>query len=92
MSIDKSFTRRQALQLSSAATAGLAIGGLPFLARGLAATAPSLPIPALIDARDGEPLTLVLQKSRHRFGSGAAVRSTGISSSYCAAFKESRLT
>jgi FtsP/CotA-like multicopper oxidase with cupredoxin domain len=41
-----------------------------------------LPIPTLIDARDGEPVTLTLQKGRHRFGAGAAVASTGISASY----------
>lgn len=33
------------------------------------------------DARDGEPV-LKLQKTRHRFGPGPTVPSTGISSSY----------
>ena len=47
-----------------------------------AAAARPLPIPTLIDARNVEPITLALQKSSHRFGSGAAVPSTGISSSY----------
>ena len=75
-------TRRQALMLSSAAAAGLAIGGLPRLARAALSTGPSLPVPALIDARGGEPVTLSLQKSKHRFGSGRAVPSTGISSTY----------
>ena len=82
MSIKNSFTRRQALLLSSAAATGLALGGLPRLAQGALSPAPSLPIPTLIDARHGEPVTLSLQKSRHRFGSGPAVPSTGISSSY----------
>ena len=77
-----SFTRRQALLVSGAAAAGLTLGGLPKWARSIAATAPSLPIPALIDARNGEPVTLSLQKGRHRFGSGPAVPSTGISSGY----------
>ena len=80
MSISESLTRRQALLLSGAAVAGAAIGGLPRLAHG--APSPSLPIPTLIDARSGEPVTLALQKTRHRFGSGALVPSTGISSSY----------
>ena len=75
-------TRRQALLLSGAGAAGLALGTLPEWARGASSSARPLPIPTLIDARDGEPVTLSLQKSRHRFGSGAAVPSTGISSSY----------
>ena len=82
MSIKKSFTRRQALLFSSAAAAALAIGGLPRVARSAPPISPSLPIPTLIDARDGEVVALALQKSRHRFGLGAPVPSTGISSSY----------
>jgi FtsP/CotA-like multicopper oxidase with cupredoxin domain len=74
-------TRRQTLLGASAATIGLAAGFHPRLAIGQA-EALALPIPTLIEARDGEPVTLALQKSRHRFGSGAAVPSTGISSSY----------
>ena len=42
----------------------------------------ALPIPQLIEARNGEPVTLALQKTQHRFGSGRAVPSRGISSSY----------
>jgi blue copper oxidase len=80
--MSRSFTRRQALLMSSAGAVGLALSGLPRLARGAATTAPSLPIPTQIDARNGEPITLALQKSRHRFGSGTPVPSMGISSSY----------
>ena len=43
---------------------------------------PALPIPQLIEARSGEPVTLTLQKTQHRFGSGPAVASRGISASY----------
>jgi blue copper oxidase len=82
MSMEMSLTRRQALTLSGATAAGLALGGLPSLARSVASMALSLPIPALIEARNGEPVTLRLQTSRHRFGSGAAVPSTGISATY----------
>jgi blue copper oxidase len=78
----QSLTRRQALVYSTAGIAGMALGGLPRL-NANAATAPqSLPIPTLIEARNGEPVTLALQKSNHRFGLGASVPSTGISSSY----------
>jgi blue copper oxidase len=82
MSVKTSLTRRQALTLSSAAAAGVALGGLPRAAYSALSTAPSLPIPTLIEAHNSEPVTLNMQKSRHRFGSGAAVPSTGISSSY----------
>jgi cuproxidase len=82
MTIKRSLSRRQALMLSGGAAAGLALGGLPRPATGAGSVAPPLPIPTLIDARNGEPVTLTLQKSRHRFGAGAAVPSTGISSSY----------
>jgi FtsP/CotA-like multicopper oxidase with cupredoxin domain len=82
MSIKNALTRRQALVLSSATAAGLALGGLPRLARGAPPTPPPLPIPALIDAHKGEPVILSLQKTHHRFGSGLPVPSTGISSSY----------
>ena len=82
MSIKTTLTRRQALLLSGAGAAGLTLGTLPQWADGAPASARPLPIPTLIDARDGEPVTLTLQKSRHRFGSGNAVPSTGISSSY----------
>ncbi|RKE65773.1 blue copper oxidase [Pseudorhodoplanes sinuspersici] len=68
--------------LSSTAAASLALGGLPGWAFGASATAPSLPIPTLIEARNSEQVTLTLQKTRHRFGAGAAVAATGISSSY----------
>lgn len=77
MSTSTSLTRRQALLLSSAAVTSVAIGRL---AQG--ATSPSLPIPTLIDARSGEPVTLTLQRTRHRFGSGTPVPSAGISSNY----------
>jgi cuproxidase len=82
MSSKTSVTRRQALMLSSAAAAGVAVASLPRWAHGAPSAASSLPIPTLIDARNSEPVTLSLQESRHRFGSGAAVPSAGISSSY----------
>jgi len=82
MSIKSSLTRRQALFLSGSAAAGFALGGLPRWARGAPSAPPALPIPRLIQARNGEPVALVLQKTQHRFGSGPAVPSRGISSSY----------
>ncbi len=82
MSIKGSFTRRRALLMSASAAAGLALDGLPRFAYGAPSSAPTLPIPNLIEARDGEAVTLALRKTRHRFGSGAAVPSMGISSSY----------
>lgn len=75
-------TRRQALLLSSAGAVGVALGGLTNWAHSAPATGPRLPIPNLIEARNGEPVTLALQKSRHQFGTGTAVPSTGISASY----------
>jgi FtsP/CotA-like multicopper oxidase with cupredoxin domain len=75
-----SLTRRQALLLSGAAAATL--DGLPFSALGASLDGPTLPVPSLIDARDGETVTLALQRSRHRFGAEPAVRSSGISASY----------
>jgi FtsP/CotA-like multicopper oxidase with cupredoxin domain len=82
MSIKTPLTRRQALMLSGSAAAGLAVGGLPRWAHGAPSTASPLPIPQLIEARNGEPVTLSLQKTQHRFGPGPAVPSRGISSSY----------
>ena len=41
-----------------------------------------LPIPTLIEARDGEPVKLLMQNTRHRFGFGPAVAARGISSTY----------
>ncbi|PWB57100.1 MAG: multicopper oxidase CueO [Bradyrhizobiaceae bacterium] len=76
----RSLTRRRMLELSGAAAVGIASGARPRLARG--AGSPPLPVPTLIEARSGEPVTLTLQKSRHRFGAGAAVPSTGISASH----------
>jgi cuproxidase len=82
MSIQASLTRRQALLLSASAAAGLTVAGLPRWASGAPSTGPTLPIPQLIEARNGEPVTLSLQKTQHRFGSGPAVPCQGISSSY----------
>ena len=82
MPINTSLTRRQALMLSGSAAAGLAVTGLPRWARGAPSSGAALPIPQLIEARNGEPVTLSLQKTQHRFGSGAAVPARGISSSY----------
>jgi FtsP/CotA-like multicopper oxidase with cupredoxin domain len=78
----QSFTRRQALLYSTAGVAGLALGALPRIGADAATAARLLPIPALIEARNGEPVTLALQNSSHRFGAGRAVASTGISASY----------
>jgi FtsP/CotA-like multicopper oxidase with cupredoxin domain len=80
MSIETPLTRRQALFGSAAA--GLAAAGLPRWAQGAPAGGQALPIPQLIEARSGEPVTLTLQKTQHRFGSGPAVPSRGISASY----------
>ena len=82
MSINTSLTRRRALMLSGSAAAGLAVTGLPRWARGAPSTGAALPIPQLIEARNGEPVSLSLQKTQHRFGPGAAVPARGISSSY----------
>jgi FtsP/CotA-like multicopper oxidase with cupredoxin domain len=82
MSVNTSLTRRQALMLSGSAAAGLAAAGLPRWARGAPSSGATLPIPRLIEARNGEPVTLSLQKTLHRFGSGPAVPSRGISSTY----------
>ena len=82
MSIDTSLTRRQALMLSGSAAASLAAAGLPRWAHAAPSGGPSLAIPQLIEARSGEPVTLKLQKTQHRFGAGAAVPARGISASY----------
>lgn len=82
MSLERTLTRREALRLSGAVAAGLAVGGMPRWAHGAPSAALPLPIPRLIEARNSEPVTLALQKSLHRFGSGPAVPSHGISSSY----------
>ncbi|NJO23864.1 MAG: multicopper oxidase domain-containing protein [Sphingomonadales bacterium] len=77
-----SLTRRQTLLLSGSAAAGLVAAGLPRWAQGAPSAGPALPIPRLIEARNSDPVTLTLQKTRHRFGSGPAVPSRGISASY----------
>lgn len=82
MSIKTSLTRRQALMLSGSAAAGLVAAGLPRRAQAAPSAGLALPIPQLIEARSGEPVTLTLQKTQHRFGSGPAVASRGISASY----------
>jgi FtsP/CotA-like multicopper oxidase with cupredoxin domain len=74
-----SLNRRQMLLMAGAGIAGTALS-LPDWARG--ASSPALPIPALIDAREGETVTLALRRGRHRFGAGPAVPSAGISASY----------
>ena len=84
MSMGTPLTRRQALLLSGSAAAGLAAAGLPRWAQGAPSTAQALPIPRLIEAHGGEPVTLVLQRTQHRFGAGAAVPARGISASYLA--------
>jgi FtsP/CotA-like multicopper oxidase with cupredoxin domain len=82
MSIGTPVTRRQALLLSGSAAAGLVAAGLPQWAEGAPGAAQVLPIPRLIEARSGEPVTLALQDTQHRFGAGAAVPARGISASY----------
>jgi FtsP/CotA-like multicopper oxidase with cupredoxin domain len=82
MSIDTSLTRRQALLLSGSAAASLAAAGLPWWAHAASSDGAPLPIPQLVDARSSELVTLTLQKTRHRFGAGAAVQAQGISASY----------
>jgi FtsP/CotA-like multicopper oxidase with cupredoxin domain len=83
MSIVTSLTRRQALLLSgSSVVASLGAAGLPRWVQGAPLATPTLPIPKLIEARSGEPITLALQKTQHRFGPGPAVPSQGISASY----------
>ena len=82
MSNPTAFTRRQALLLSASATAGLVAAGLPRWAQGASSAAQALPIPTLIEARSGEPVTLALQKTQHRFVPGRAVASRGISASH----------
>jgi FtsP/CotA-like multicopper oxidase with cupredoxin domain len=82
MSIETSLTRRQALLLSGSAAASLAAAGLPRWAQAAPAAAQALPMPRLIEARNGEPVTLALQKTLHRFGAGPGVPAGGISASY----------
>jgi FtsP/CotA-like multicopper oxidase with cupredoxin domain len=74
-------TRRRALLLSGSAAA-LAAVGLSRWAQGAPTAAQALPIPRLIEARNGEPVTLALQRTQHSFGGGATVPARGISSSY----------
>jgi FtsP/CotA-like multicopper oxidase with cupredoxin domain len=80
--IDTSLTRRRALLLSGSAAASVAAASLPRWAQAAPSAAQALPIPRLIEARSGVPVTLALQKTQHRFGAGAAVPARGISSSY----------
>jgi len=82
MSDERLLTRRQVLRLSGAAAAGLALGSLPRWGRAAGSSAMPLPIPTLIEARDGEPVKLLMQNTRHRFGAGPAVAARGISSTY----------
>ena len=82
MSIDTSLTRRQALLLSGSAAASLAAAGLPRWAHAARSDGPPLPIPQLIEVRNGEPIILTLQKTQHRFGAGPTVPARGISASY----------
>lgn len=80
MSIHASLTRRQALLLSGAA--GLAAAALPRWAQAAPDPQAALPVPRLIEARNGELVTLTLQRTQHRFGAGPAVPARGISASY----------
>jgi blue copper oxidase len=82
MSKPTALTRRQALLLSASATAGLVAAGLPRWAQGAPSAVQALPIPQLIEARIGEPVTLALQMTQHRFVPGQAVPSRGISASH----------
>jgi FtsP/CotA-like multicopper oxidase with cupredoxin domain len=82
MSTTTALTRRRALVLSGSAAAGLVTAGVRRWAQAAPAAGSLLPIPQLIEARNGELVTLSLQKTEHRFGSGRAVPSRGISASY----------
>ena len=82
MSIDTSLTRRQALMLSGSAAASVAAVGLPRWVHAAPSGGALLPIPQLKEARNGEPVTLTLQKTQHRFGAGPAVPARGISATY----------
>ncbi len=76
-------SRRSLLVLAGAGAAGAAINWLlPGSAQSALGAGPALPIPALIEARDGQPVTLALQTGRHSFGVGPEVATTGISSGY----------
>jgi FtsP/CotA-like multicopper oxidase with cupredoxin domain len=68
--------------LSASATVGLVAAGLPRWAQGAPSAVQALPIPTLIEARSGAPVSLTLQKTQHRFVPGRAVPSRGISASY----------
>jgi blue copper oxidase len=82
MSDESLLSRRQMLRLSGAAAAGLALGSLPRWGRAAVSNTVSLPIPTLVEARNDEPVKLLMQNTRHRFGVGPAVAAGGISSSY----------
>jgi FtsP/CotA-like multicopper oxidase with cupredoxin domain len=82
MPTDTHLTRRQALLLSGSAAVSLAAGGLMRPAHTAPFPGQALPVPRLIEARSGEPVTLALQKTQHRFGAGAAAPARGISASY----------
>ena len=82
MPTDTHLTRRQALLLSGSAAVSLAADGLIRPAQAASTGRQALPIPRLIEARSSEPVALVLQRTQHRFGAGAAVPARGISASY----------
>jgi FtsP/CotA-like multicopper oxidase with cupredoxin domain len=75
-------TRRQVLLLSGSAAVNLAAGGLIRPAQAAPSAGQVLPIPRLIEARSSEPVTLILQMTQYRFGSGRATSARGISASY----------
>ena len=77
MSIKTSLTRRQALMLSGSAAAGLAVAGLPRWARGAPSSGATLPIPQLIEARNGEPVTLRCRRRNIDLGRGRRCRRGG---------------
>ena len=75
-------TRRTAILLGVAGVAGVAAVWSRWPTLGAITGGRRLPIPTLIDARNGEPVTLTLQNGTHDFGGGVPVPSAGISSGY----------
>ncbi len=55
---------------------------MPRWAQATPAPRDALPVPRWIEARNGEPVTLALQRTQHRFGTGPAAPARGISASY----------
>lgn len=74
-------TRRTLLALSGAGAAALATGGLPDIAW---AAAPALPLPKLVEGRDGETIVLTMRPGSHSFDGVRPAATAGISADYLA--------